>query len=744
MEHEGPGKYDYEYMDYVVEVLRRCKEYGFWVYMDPHQDVFSRYTGGSGAPYWVIPACGIDHRGFSPTQAAFLHNEWPSPQQPDPAAFPDMMWATGYTRLAPASLSVLFFAGHEYAPRCKIDGKHISEWLQDHFLAACRELALKIEAAGDLYDECVIGWDSLNEPNPTYVGLEDLATVPEKWTLRQGPCPSPLQSMILGVGKAQTVQNWVFSSLGPKKAGEVEVDPNGASVWLSAEDDERIGGSKWGWERDPDWPLGECVWAAHGVWDPQTNKVLRPDYFNGSSTGRKTDFIADHWLPFWRKYQATIRPIHKEAIMFLQPPVFEPPPHELTSKDLQGRACLSCHFYDGLTLITKHWNWFNADAVGLLRGKYSALVFALRFGSKAVRKVIRDQIGYLREDTLSILGQYPTLVGEIGVPFDLDNKRSYYGDAKGKGKADYTAQTAALDASLNGCDGTNVLSYTMWTYCPDNTHQWGDGWNGEDLSIWSLDDIKGSLIGSSTNGASKLASSSSSSLEELFSGTRSAAAFSRPYPVATNGTPLTIDFAIKSSTFTYKFEVTHEDWVERQEDAGESSQVETDKKARVVTRSADDQSRGLSTEIFLPMVHYAADDQLSQRIGRAEVPAPDSDASQDVQGRHQLSTTSSRTALGFSTSLAVVQDPKSLLTSSSLPPLSLDVTLSSGEYSVQGQILTWHLPKESFPTLPGEKIVHTIVVKRKGGAIHPVQGRSVRSNDDDGGWLERCLGCTIM
>lgn len=29
---------------------------------------------------------------------------------------------------------------------------------------------------------------------------------------------------------------------------------------------------------------------------------------------------------------------------------------------------------------------------------------------------------------------------------------------------------------MNALEGPNALNYTLWTYVPDNSHEWGDLW----------------------------------------------------------------------------------------------------------------------------------------------------------------------------------------------------------------------------------------------------------------------------
>jgi hypothetical protein len=515
--------------------------------MDPHQDLvrccticfiailavnmfiqWSRFSGGDGAPFWTLAACGLEPRNFSKTQATFIHCEYPSSDDPNPSAFPAMIWATNYFRLAVFTVFTIFFGGRDFAPKCIIDGVNIQDYLTSHYLTAIGHLADRIRDAGDILDECVLGWDSLNEPSSGFLGHENLNEFLTDQEMKKGTRPTPAQCLRLGMGiKQDDIEVWGFTAFGPQKQGTVTVDPEGVKAWMDPAEEVDGVNPRWGWRRDPGWKLGTCIWALHDVWDPESGYILIPDYFRStpsssllystpsapssalrlqntasftsfSSTDPErsrppTNFLEDYWRPHWRLYAARIRKSHPDAILFVQPPVFTIPPH-LTYAELQGRACYSPHYYDGLTLVTRHWNWFNADSMGVLRHKYKSIIFAIKIGERAIRSSIQSQLGIFPSDAITAFGtepQYPTLLGEIGTPFDMDEKRSYGWTDDGKYAGDYTQQQKALDASLNGADGPNALNYTIWTYTADNSHEWGDGWNLEDLSLWSKDGMTG-------------------------------------------------------------------------------------------------------------------------------------------------------------------------------------------------------------------------------------------------------------
>ncbi|KAA1067163.1 hypothetical protein PGT21_012759 [Puccinia graminis f. sp. tritici] len=747
LEHQGPGQYDDDYMEYVVAMLRKCKEYGFRVYMDPHQDLFSRFCGGSGAPLWTLYACGLNPRNFTVTGAAYLQAEWPHPDSPDPESFPAMIWATNYNRLACQTVNTMFWAGRDYAPKCIIDGVNIQDYLQYHFLEAYRRLAMKLASAGDLLDETVIGWDSINEPNHGYLGLHNLMAIPDEVPLRIGPTPTGYQGLKMGMGGSCKLENYRFGPLGPQRDGSVVVDPKGKRAWLhpSAEPN---GLSGYGWRRDPGWVLGTCIWAQHGIWDPETDAVLKPHYFNESrqDPNKPVDFASQYWRPHLNAYCHMIRQIHPEAILFVHPPVFEIPPDLSPSvlPILKHRSVFSSHFYDGLTLVTKHWNWFNADALGILRGKYPSVVFGLKIGETAIRKCMRAQLGMLKQDGLEKMGEFPTMMGEIGIPYDLDKSKAYK-------DGDYSNQIKAMDASLNACDGENMLSYTLWTYCPSNSHQWGDLWNGEDLSLWSSDDAMyqgstyaekssrhGKVLGrpfqynygaqsaGPTPNASAVTlnhrstdvsetdlvrkgmftpmdgSSSNTSLElglmNLNDGARALPAFCRPFPVAIVGVPSYFNFDIHSASFELTVEVDAE------KDGGLGWGNEE-----------------LPTEIYVPAVHFgsaSADPGGLKRRVASENDARNpehwplgrsSDASLPLPIGHDHTLLNPATG-----SPAGVQglpfDPHRFKDT-----LQLEVSVSAGRWETDGQILRWFYPRRP---LNGNKTAsYTLKVRRKFGPI---------------------------
>jgi hypothetical protein len=351
IEHAGPGRYDEEWIDYTIEVLRLCKDYGFYVFMDPHQDVWSRFSGGSGAPMWTLYAVGLDPEGFLSTEAAMVHNTYPNPLD-----FPKMIWSTNYTRLACQVMFTLFFAGRDYAPKCIIDGKNIQDYLQERFVAACAHLARRIHEAGGIEDEIVIGWESMNEPHRGLIGYPDISVIPGDQKLRRGTSPTAWQAILLGSGRACEVETWEFGSLGPYKTGTLLVDPKGEQAWLPADYDD----TKYGWRRDPGWKLGVCVWAQHGVWDPEKDILLDKAYFSKDPRNGKTvdyEYFTNHWfMDYWRRHKKAIRGAHENAMLICQPPVLEIPPSIKDTEDDDPNMVYAPHYYDGITLMTKKWS----------------------------------------------------------------------------------------------------------------------------------------------------------------------------------------------------------------------------------------------------------------------------------------------------------------------------------------------------------------------------------------------------
>ena len=345
LEHKGPGIYDERYIVYVIEILKTAKSFGLIVLMDPHQDAWSRFSGGSGAPMWTFHAAGLNPQAFQQTEAALIHN-----LTQDPSEFPNMIWTTNYNRLANYTMWTLFFAGKPFCPNAILDGVNIQEYLQQHFIKAFTHLASRISDVEELHHEPIIGWETLNEPSVGLIGYGNIEKLQSSQIVRIGTTPTPFECMLLGSGKATEISKYEMSNFGFSKKEKVLVDPQGVKIWLSPSE---FDDSQYGWKRSPDWKFGECLWAQYGVWDPKSGNVLRPNYFSKDEFGTICSmpyFLSEKFIPFVRNYIYEIRQYFPNSILFLQPPVLAIPPE--LDKAIQNELrplVYAPHYYDGLT-----------------------------------------------------------------------------------------------------------------------------------------------------------------------------------------------------------------------------------------------------------------------------------------------------------------------------------------------------------------------------------------------------------
>ncbi len=435
IEHAGHGRYDLDYLEYLRAVVEKAAAHGIRLFIDPHQDVWSRFSGGDGAPGWTFESIGMDMRHFQETGAAFVHQLHGDP-------LPRMIWSSNASKLAAATMFTLFFGGNDFAPRTLIEDEPAQEFLQRHYIKAMVQVAKALKGLPN-----VVGFDSMNEPVEGYIGMSDLNN---RYTLiNKGVIPTPFESMQLGAGVPLELHSWEEGVFGPIAVGKGIVNPDRLLAWESADRD---------------------VWRVEGVRDFDSQgkpQLLKPNHFSHVNS-RAVDFNRDYYVPFNNRFAKAIRAVQPEAIIFVEKGFRNPGP-EWTHEDA-GNIVYAPHWYDPITLALKFFTpWFNVNQLNR----------RLIFGPWAIRKSFARQLARFKEHASQRMGNVPTLLGETGISYDLNHKRAFR-------TGDFTAQSKAYDRIFQAIEA-NLLNVTLWNYTADNTNERGDLWNDEDLSIFSRD-----------------------------------------------------------------------------------------------------------------------------------------------------------------------------------------------------------------------------------------------------------------
>lgn len=482
LEHAGPGIYDQEYLDYLLFLVKKAEEFHLLILIDFHQDVWSRFTGGDGAPGWTLESVGFDLANFSETQSALFFDQHST-------FSPHIIWATNAYKLGCATMFTLFFGGDLFAPKTKVEGKPIQEFLQERYFAFMQTIATHLKPFRN-----IIGYDIMNEPLQGYIGNKDLNHV--FGIVKLGVTPTPFQSMLLGDGNTLSIDLWDQKWLTIRKVGERVINQSKVRAWKE--------GSR-------------CIWQENGVWEytkEGSPYLLDPQYFYKRS-GKKIDFNADFYQPFVRKALKLLKTVDTSNLCFIENAIgLPPPPLGGSAKD---GIVFSVHWYDAFVLVMKkYFSWIGFDMIHMKK----ILAFP-----HLMRPAFARQIHHLKHVTTKQLGHVPMVITEFGIPFDLGSKKAY-------ATGDFSLQNKALNRSCQAIED-NLISAMVWNYTGHNSNKHGDDWNQEDLSIFSKDQQTDST--------------------DPYSGIRAKEAIIRPYAMKIPGLPTHMHFNWKTGRFDFTF-----------------------------------------------------------------------------------------------------------------------------------------------------------------------------------------------
>jgi hypothetical protein len=461
IEHAGPGIFDTDYLDYISDVARRAGDYGFYVFIDFHQDTWSRMSGGCGAPGWTFEAVGLDFTRFHKAGAALVMQhafDYGDPR-PHQAGYPRMSWSSNYRLPANCIMWSLFFGGRWLTPEFKIDGLNVQDYLQSRYLASVNALAKRIAGLAH-----VIGFETLNEPSIGWLGqsLSDRG-VENPSPLAMGAAMSPLDGLAVARGLSVTTPVLGGRDEGlPRIVGERTFNAGRVSIWREG---------------------APCPFEAAGIYTLSGGEAVALDE-RAFRRGPRNDFDVsrDVFAPFFARVAETVRAHRPDWILFAQIEVAGPFIGRVYPTEMPNAAVNAPHWYDLASLTTKRFD--PADHIDPFTG------VRLK-GEDEIRESYRQGLDARKKLAQPFGG--PSLIGEIGVHFDLDEGAALKAWAAGaRGPNVFAKQAQALGLMGDALDAC-LLSATWWNYSATNRNdaRAGDGWNQEDLSIFSRDQQNG-------------------------------------------------------------------------------------------------------------------------------------------------------------------------------------------------------------------------------------------------------------
>ena len=496
VEHDGPRRYDGEYLDYVEEVLKVAEEHRLYAVIDPHQDAWSRASGGDGAPLWTFEEVGLDLSKFDESEAAFVMQHRYDPRDED--SYPSMSWLQNGGRFAPCTMWTLFFGGRDFAPSCEVGGASAQDYLQRHYIDAVKEVALRLRD-----NPFVVGFETLNEPGRGWIGrLVDGSDMDIAGTLFHSF--TPFDAMLTAAGFPREIPYRAIRGFAIREIRREALNTGKISCWLEGFED---------------------IWRGEGVWgvdEAGGPVILRNDHFSVRD-GRRVDFIDDYFAPFVGRYAKTIREVAPDMAIFVVPPFRVEPGEGLLPADLPENVVNAGHWYDELTVGTKRF---------LGRASYDTRAGKVVVGAGNVQRMFARQLGSMKDASAEIPGGIPTVIGEFGLCYDLDRGAAFRTWRREPSRA-WRTHVRALSMYYDALDA-NLLHSMLWNYTPDNDNEWGDQWNLEDFSIFSVDQ--------------------QADPADIRSGGRAVEGFSRPHFVRVSGTPLEMRFSVKRREFRFVFD----------------------------------------------------------------------------------------------------------------------------------------------------------------------------------------------